>query len=207
MASNTTSGGEISMVQYFHKIGNFSLIKQHFLIFWLSAAKPTLFLLLIFTYLWCSVQRYQLCFHKISPHASIVFNLREPGRPQGLVLSQGRVNLFKCSQGSNSVANPTVPGLQRIKLTNLPKLKSLSRQRETWPHLAYVEVIGCGSHKTLPLSKRSADATKEIEGKLERCNQLEWDSIDIQSKLQPFSKEQRPRWWHIANFLLDNGLL
>ncbi|RVW94753.1 hypothetical protein CK203_029873 [Vitis vinifera] len=103
------------------------------------------------------------------------------------------LNLFKCSQGSNSVANPTVPGLQRIKLTNLPKLKSLSRQRETWPHQAYVEVIGCGSHKTLPLSKRSADATKEIVGELERCNQLEWDSIDIESKLQPFSKDQRPR--------------
>ena len=102
------------------------------------------------------------------------------------------VELFKCSSLSNSVADPIVPGLQRIKLTDLPKLKSLSRQRGTWPRLAYVEVIGCDSLKKLPLSKRSADALKEIVGELEWWNRLEWDRIDIQSKLQPFFKEQRP---------------
>ncbi|RVW94752.1 Disease resistance protein [Vitis vinifera] len=73
-------------------------------------------------------------------------------------------------------------------LKRLPKLKTLSRQEETWQHLEHIYVEECKSLKKLPLNEQSANTLKEIRGDMEWWKQLEWDDDVTSSTLQPLFK-------------------
>ncbi|XP_019072564.1 disease resistance protein At4g27190-like [Vitis vinifera] len=102
-------------------------------------------------------------------------------------------DMFIYSSGQTSKSYPVAPNLREIYLSSLPKLKTLSRQEETWQHLEYIYVEECKSLKKLPLNEQSANTLKEIRGEEEWWKQLEWDDDVTSSTLQPLFKG--PEWW------------
>ncbi|XP_034677938.1 disease resistance protein At4g27190-like [Vitis riparia] len=103
-------------------------------------------------------------------------------------------DMFIYSSGQTSMPYPVAPNLQKIMLRELPNLKTLSRQEETWQHLEHIFVRDCTSLKKLPLNEQSANTLKEIRGEQEWWKQLEWDDLVTSSSLQPLFKG--PEWWH-----------
>ncbi|XP_034677662.1 disease resistance protein At4g27190-like [Vitis riparia] len=66
-------------------------------------------------------------------------------------------DMFIYSSGQTSMPYPVAPNLQKIALSGLPNLKTLSRQEETWQHLEHIYVRECRNLKKLPLNERSAN--------------------------------------------------
>ena len=97
-------------------------------------------------------------------------------------------DMFIHSSGQTSMSYPVAPNLREIHLKRLPKLKTLSRQEETWQHLEHIYVEECKSLKKLPLNEQSANTLKEIRGDMEWWKQLEWDDDVTSSTLQPLFK-------------------
>ncbi|RVW37324.1 Disease resistance protein [Vitis vinifera] len=97
-------------------------------------------------------------------------------------------DMFIYSSGQTSMPYPVAPNLQAIMLFGLPKLKTLSRQEETWQHLEHIYVKKCRNLKKLPLNEQSANTLKEIRGGQEWWKQLEWDDDVTSSTLQPLFK-------------------
>ncbi|XP_003634660.1 disease resistance protein At4g27190 [Vitis vinifera] len=96
--------------------------------------------------------------------------------------------MFIYSSGQTSMPYPVAPNLQKIALSLLPNLKTLSRQEETWQHLEHIYVRECRNLKKLPLNEQSANTLKEIRGEEEWWKQLEWDDDVTSSTLQPLFK-------------------
>ncbi|WKA12372.1 hypothetical protein VitviT2T_029760 [Vitis vinifera] len=97
-------------------------------------------------------------------------------------------DMFIHSSGQTSMSYPVAPNLREIHFKRLPKLKTLSRQEETWQHLEHIYVEECKSLKKLPLNEQSANTLKEIRGDMEWWKQLEWDDDFTSSTLQPLFK-------------------
>ncbi|KAL6314199.1 hypothetical protein AAG906_011947 [Vitis piasezkii] len=100
-------------------------------------------------------------------------------------------DMFIYSSGQTSKSYPVAPNLREIYLSSLPKLKTLSRQEETWQHLEHIYVKKCRNLKKLPLNEQSANTLKEIKGEQEWWEQLEWDDDVTSSTLQPLFKGPR----------------
>ena len=94
--------------------------------------------------------------------------------------------LFKNESGQNIFPDPIVPKLRTLKLGNLPKFKTLCRHEETWPCLEQVDMWRCKGLRRLPLTNQNAGTIKEIKGKSEWWDALEWDDHQTQSSLLPF---------------------
>ncbi|VVB15953.1 unnamed protein product [Arabis nemorensis] len=94
--------------------------------------------------------------------------------------------LFDYSAGEVSAsAEPVVPALRVIKLRNLPRLKRLCSQEESWGCLEHVEMIKCNLLKNLPISSNNAHRVKEVRGETHWWNNLTWDDNTTRETLQP----------------------
>ncbi|CBI20507.3 unnamed protein product, partial [Vitis vinifera] len=102
--------------------------------------------------------------------------------------NEGNAALLEELGWQTSMPYPVAPNLQKIALSLLPNLKTLSRQEETWQHLEHIYVRECRNLKKLPLNEQSANTLKEIRGEEEWWKQLEWDDDVTSSTLQPLFK-------------------
>ncbi|CAL5402840.1 unnamed protein product [Camellia sinensis] len=84
------------------------------------------------------------------------------------------------------VPNCFAPNLRIMKLENLPKLTTMCGKHQSWHHLEKLEVINCNLIKKLPFNIQNANTIKEITGKLQWWNHLEWDDEDTESSLQQY---------------------
>jgi disease resistance protein RPS2 len=85
-----------------------------------------------------------------------------------------------------AAADPIVPSLRILELKDLPELKTLCRDEETWPHLVQVDVSGCNLVRKLPLNDQNAIEMKVIKGGPEWWDALEWHSDTTKSSLQRY---------------------
>ncbi|KAK4852728.1 hypothetical protein QYF36_026546 [Acer negundo] len=105
------------------------------------------------------------------------------------------VELFNFPLQENFVPESVVPNLRTLKLRNLPRLKTLSRQdgsrlRSKFISCVYhmktieqVEMIMCYNLRKLPLTIQNANTMKEIRGQVEWWNRLELEEHDTKSKV------------------------
>ncbi|KAG2263097.1 hypothetical protein Bca52824_070176 [Brassica carinata] len=93
--------------------------------------------------------------------------------------------LFDYSPGEVLTSASVVPSLRVIKLRNLPRLKRLCGQEESWGCLEHVEVISCNLLKNLPISANDAHGVKEVRGETHWWNNLTWDDNSTRETLQP----------------------
>ncbi|CAH2077803.1 unnamed protein product [Thlaspi arvense] len=93
--------------------------------------------------------------------------------------------LFDYSPGEVPASASVVPALRVIKLRNLPRLKRLCSQEESWGCLEHVEVIRCNLLKNLPISSNNARGVKEVRGETHWWNNLTWDDNTTRETLQP----------------------
>jgi disease resistance protein RPS2 len=82
--------------------------------------------------------------------------------------------------------DPIVPSLRILQLFRLPKLRTLCRDEEIWPHVEQVHVFGCDLVRKLPLTDKNAKNMKEIKGESYWWNALEWHDDTTESSLRPF---------------------
>ncbi|KAI9186963.1 hypothetical protein LWI28_022787 [Acer negundo] len=113
------------------------------------------------------------------------------------------VELFNFPLQENFVPESVVPNLRTLKLRNLPRLKTLSRQdgsrlRSKFISCVYhmkaieqVEVIMCYNLRKLPLTIQNANTMKEIRGQVEWWNRLELEEHDTKSSLRRFFKKPK----------------
>ncbi|XP_040989065.1 disease resistance protein At4g27190 [Juglans microcarpa x Juglans regia] len=94
--------------------------------------------------------------------------------------------LFNCLPLQNMDLCPVVPNLRVLKLKDVPKLRAVCRDEETWPCLEQVDVIDCSLLRKLPLTNRNAENMKKIRGESQWWNALEWDADITKSNLQPY---------------------
>ncbi|KAG7953746.1 hypothetical protein I3843_12G125300 [Carya illinoinensis] len=94
--------------------------------------------------------------------------------------------LFNCLPSQNTDPCPVVPNLRVLKLKDVPKLRAVCRDEETWPCLEQVDVIDCNLLRKLPLTNRNAENMKKITGESQWWNALEWDADITKSNLQPY---------------------
>lgn len=94
--------------------------------------------------------------------------------------------LFDYSPGEVPASTePVVPALRVIKLRNLPQLRGLCSQKESWGCLEHVEVIRCNLLRNLPISSNNAHRVKEVRGETHWWNNLIWDDNTTRETLQP----------------------
>ncbi|KAJ0263206.1 Leucine-rich repeat-containing protein [Hirschfeldia incana] len=93
--------------------------------------------------------------------------------------------LFDYSPGEVPTSASVVPGLRVIKLRNLPQLKRLCSQEESWGCLEHVEVIRCNFLKNLPISSNNAHRVRDVRGETHWWNNLTWDDDTTRETLQP----------------------
>ncbi|XP_075668705.1 disease resistance protein At4g27190-like isoform X3 [Castanea sativa] len=94
--------------------------------------------------------------------------------------------LFNYDSVKNMAPDPVVPNLRILELKNLPNLRTLCRDSETWPRLEQVEVFLCNRLKRLPLTNQNTGTIKEILGESEWWDALEWDDDKTKSSLLPY---------------------
>jgi disease resistance protein RPS2 len=82
--------------------------------------------------------------------------------------------------------DPIVPSLRTLELAFLPKLRTLCRDEEIWPHVEQVHVLGCNLVRKLPLTDKNAENIKEIKGESYWWNALEWHDDTTESSLRPY---------------------
>ncbi|XP_058001364.1 disease resistance protein At4g27190 isoform X2 [Hevea brasiliensis] len=66
--------------------------------------------------------------------------------------------LFRYCSGHNSTPEPVVPSLRIMELKNLPKLRTLCREWESWPRLEHVDVVKCNLLRKPPLTIQNVNA-------------------------------------------------
>ncbi|KAG2263095.1 hypothetical protein Bca52824_070174 [Brassica carinata] len=69
--------------------------------------------------------------------------------------------LFDYFPGEVPTSASVVPALRVIKLRNLPRLRRLCSQEESWGCLEHVEVISCNLLRNLPISANDAMESKK----------------------------------------------
>lgn len=74
--------------------------------------------------------------------------------------------LFNCLPSQNTDPCPVVPNLRVLKLKDVPKLRAVCRDEETWPCLEQVDVIDCNLLRKLPLTNRNAENMKKIKRRI-----------------------------------------
>ncbi|KAK0600533.1 hypothetical protein LWI29_015922 [Acer saccharum] len=111
------------------------------------------------------------------------------------------VELFNFPLQENFVPEPVVPNLRTLKLVNLPRLKTLSRQDGSGLHSKFiscvyhmiaveqVEVIKCDNLRKLPLTIQNANTMKEIRGNAQWWDQLELEAHNTKLSLELFFNE------------------
>ncbi|KAK0598852.1 hypothetical protein LWI29_000032 [Acer saccharum] len=111
------------------------------------------------------------------------------------------VELLNFPLQKNFVPEPVVPNLRTLKLVNLPRLETLSRQDVSGLHSKFisrvyhmkaieqVEVFTCGNLRKLPLTIPNANTVKEIRGQVQWWRQLELEEHNTKSSLERFFKE------------------
>ncbi|KAK0602863.1 hypothetical protein LWI29_037630 [Acer saccharum] len=111
------------------------------------------------------------------------------------------VEIFNFPSQENFVPEPVVPNLRTLKLVNLPRLETLSRQDESGQHSKFiacvyhmkaieqVEVNTCNNLRKLPLTIQNANTVKEIRGRVEWWRQLKLEEHNTKSSLEHFFKE------------------
>lgn len=100
------------------------------------------------------------------------------------------VELFCYYSELNFTPETVVPNLRNLELKNLPKLRTICRQKESWQCLEQVKVIKCNLLRELPLTAQNADTVKEIIGELQWWNLLNCDQ-DTKSSLHPCFKQAK----------------
>lgn len=90
----------------------------------------------------------------------------------------------------NVTPETVVPNLRNLELKNLPKLRTICRQKESWQCLEQVKVIKCNLLRELPLTAQNSDTVKEIVGELQWWNLLYCDQ-DTKSSLHPCFKQAK----------------
>ncbi|KAL5698039.1 mitogen-activated protein kinase kinase [Ranunculus cassubicifolius] len=77
--------------------------------------------------------------------------------------------------------------LVKIRLLNLPNLKSIVTTSFSFPSLQSIIVVGCPLLKKLHFSSNNIDNSKllEIKGEAEWWEELEWEDQTIKTSLQP----------------------
>ncbi|XP_010448166.1 PREDICTED: disease resistance protein At4g27190-like [Camelina sativa] len=94
--------------------------------------------------------------------------------------------LFDYSPGEVPASTePVVPALRVIKLMNLPRLRRVCSQEESWVSLEHVEVIRCNRLMNLPITSNNAHRVKEVRGETHWWNNLIWDDNTTRETLQP----------------------
>ena len=99
----------------------------------------------------------------------------------------------KSEANNNNNRTITLPKLRQLKLTHLPKLKSICKGVLICDSLHTIEVSRCYKLNKIPLSisNRSSVLEGNITGKTEWLNALEWFDLDTKELLQPLLKDDK----------------
>ncbi|KAL0379800.1 UNVERIFIED_CONTAM: Disease resistance protein [Sesamum angustifolium] len=92
--------------------------------------------------------------------------------------------LFKFDQNS-AQDSMLFPNLKAILLSDCPALRYLSEQNVACPGLEVVSVQNCPLLRKLPFTAQNVGTIKQIIGKQEWWDELEWENDDIKNNLQP----------------------
>ncbi|RWR90802.1 LOW QUALITY PROTEIN: putative disease resistance protein isoform X1 [Cinnamomum micranthum f. kanehirae] len=85
----------------------------------------------------------------------------------------------------------TLPRLKRIKLSDLPNLKSICKRTLICSSLEEIDVFNCPMLKMLPFSINSLPSSlKQIKGSRRWWDSLEWDNANTKMHLQTFFSER-----------------
>ncbi|KAK9273108.1 hypothetical protein L1049_017915 [Liquidambar formosana] len=97
-------------------------------------------------------------------------------------------NLFEYSSraGQNVASDLVVPKLRILVLEDLPELRSICREKESWQSIELVDVRGCDQLRRLPLTTQNANTIKEIRGQRKWWSELEWDDDHTKLTFRPF---------------------
>ncbi|XXG59674.1 hypothetical protein AAC387_Pa04g1715 [Persea americana] len=96
------------------------------------------------------------------------------------------VDMGDISEANNNIPI-TLPRLEIITLTDLPKLKSICKRTLICSSLAFIRVSHCPMLKMLPFSINSLSSSlKKIAGSRRWWDSLEWDNANTKMHLQPF---------------------
>lgn len=97
-------------------------------------------------------------------------------------------------EGVNNTTFPTLilPRLQRLYLSTLPALKSISRRPISVESLESIDVWDCWNLRKLPFSmEKLPNSLKYITGSRKWWDKLYWDEPNHKRLLQPFFKDDR----------------
>eukprot|EP00268_Persea_americana_P050197 TRINITY_DN5441_c1_g1_i6.p1 TRINITY_DN5441_c1_g1~~TRINITY_DN5441_c1_g1_i6.p1 ORF type:complete len:226 (-),score=40.13 TRINITY_DN5441_c1_g1_i6:275-898(-) len=97
------------------------------------------------------------------------------------------VDMGDISEANNNIPI-TLPRLEIITLTDLPKLKSICKRTLICSSLEEIDVEGCPMLKMLPFSINSLSSSVKqiIRGSRRWWDSLEWDNANTKMHLQPF---------------------
>eukprot|EP00268_Persea_americana_P050192 TRINITY_DN5441_c1_g1_i10.p1 TRINITY_DN5441_c1_g1~~TRINITY_DN5441_c1_g1_i10.p1 ORF type:complete len:247 (-),score=44.91 TRINITY_DN5441_c1_g1_i10:223-909(-) len=101
------------------------------------------------------------------------------------------VDMGDISEANNNIPI-TLPRLEIITLTDLPKLKSICKRTLICSSLEEIDVEGCPMLKMLPFSINSLSSSVKqiIRGSRRWWDSLEWDNANTKMHLQPFFSER-----------------
>ncbi|XXG39602.1 hypothetical protein AAC387_Pa01g0526 [Persea americana] len=116
--------------------------------------------------------------------------VRNCGHMEKLMAEEGDE---KSEANNNNNRTITLPKLRQLKLTHLPKLKSICKGVLICDSLHTIEVSRCYKLNKIPLSisNRSSVLEGNITGKTEWLNALEWFDLDTKELLQPLLKDDK----------------
>eukprot|EP00268_Persea_americana_P059754 TRINITY_DN7377_c0_g3_i2.p1 TRINITY_DN7377_c0_g3~~TRINITY_DN7377_c0_g3_i2.p1 ORF type:complete len:157 (-),score=20.13 TRINITY_DN7377_c0_g3_i2:859-1329(-) len=116
--------------------------------------------------------------------------VRNCGHMEKLMAEEGEE---KSEANNNNNRTITLPKLRQLKLTHLPKLKSICKGVLICDSLHTIEVSRCYKLNKIPLSisNRSSVLEGNITGKTEWLNALEWFDLDTKELLQPLLKDDK----------------
>ncbi|KAH0644187.1 hypothetical protein KY284_032071 [Solanum tuberosum] len=102
--------------------------------------------------------------------------------------------LAQFGSSQTTFVSSEIPRVRKLCLVCLPALGTFWEPESMWEHLEELKVIGCNGIRKLPLSIQTSNKIKEIRGKSEWWNRLEWDDEKYKSNLQHcFTHKSQPK--------------
>ncbi|RWR90798.1 putative disease resistance protein isoform X1 [Cinnamomum micranthum f. kanehirae] len=106
------------------------------------------------------------------------------------VMEEMVVDMGDMGEANNNIPI-TLPRLKRIKLSDLPNLKSICKRTLICSSLEEIDVFNCPMLKMLPFSINSLPSSlKQIKGSRRWWDSLEWDNANTKMHLQTFFSER-----------------
>ncbi|XP_060179300.1 disease resistance protein At4g27190-like isoform X1 [Lycium barbarum] len=92
--------------------------------------------------------------------------------------------LVQCGSSQATLVNSEITRVQKLRLNDLPNLKTLGEPESMWGHLEELSLRRCNQIRKLPLSIQTSNNIKIIRGSSEWWSQLEWDDDKFKSNLE-----------------------